>query len=313
MNSAGSGMIGAVVKGSLCTFALFLLYTTIPFIGAFAGILVPFPCIYYTVKYSRVVSYAIVSLMILSLAFLNQNSLLPYLFLAGTCSILLPEFLLRGRSVTRTLILTVGLNTSLVAGLTVVAVLLFNINIDEQLRRIIHDAMYQVGETYRQSGLSGKELEGLNEGLKLLESAFVRLYPSCIVILLAVVAGLNLLLLKRVSDSLGKKISFGNFLQYRNPDPLIWLLILAGFSLLAGIPVLTSIALNVLFLLYFLYFVQGLAICCWIAQKKSFPRVLQVLFYVLLAVQPLLSAIVAVFGLADLWACFRSQKINENL
>jgi len=313
MNSAGYGMIGAVVKGSLLTFALFLLYSTVPFFGAFAGILVPFPCIYYTLKYSRVTGYAIVLLMIILLAFLNQNSLLPYLILAGTCSLALPEYLARGKGSTRALFFTVGLNACFAAGLAAVAVMLFNINIDEQLRRIIQEAMSQVGETYRQSGLSGKELQGLNEGLKLLERSFVILYPSLVVILFGVVAGLNLLLLKRVSASLGKNILFEKFTEYRNAEALVWLLIIAGFTLLADIPILTRIALNSLFLLYFLYFVQGLAVCSWFAQRKNFPRVLQIVFYVVLAVQPLLTAIVAVFGLADLWAGFRSRKINENL
>ncbi len=313
MKSAGYGMISVVVKGSLLTLALFLLYSTVPFLGAFAGVIVPFPCIYYTVKYGRVAGYAIVLLMVLSLAFLNQNSLLPYFILAGACSLVLPEFLMRGKGVTKTLFLTVGLNTCLAAGLAIVAVTLFNINIDEQVRRIIHEAMHQAGETYRQSGFSGKQLQGLNDGLKLLEKSFVMLYPAFVVILFGVVAGVNLLLLKRVSSSFEKDISFGSFSQYRNPDFLVWLLIVAGFTLLANISVLTSIALNILFVVYFLYFIQGLAICSWITKKKNFPRLLQVVFYVLLAVQPLLTAIVAVFGLADLWASFRSQKIQENL
>lgn len=313
MNSVGYGMIGAVVKGSLLTFALFLLYSTVPFFGAFAGIVVPFPCIYYTLKYSRAVGYAMVLLMVLLLAFLNQNSLLPYLVLAGTCSLALPEFLVRGRGATRSLFLTVALNTSLVAGLTVIAVVLFNFNIDEQLRSIIQAAISQVGETYRQSGLSGKELQSLNEGLKLLERSFVTLYPSLVPILFGVVGGLNLLLLKKVSASLGKNILFEKFSEYRNTEALVWLLIIAGFALLVDIPVLTRIALNILFLLYFLYFVQGLAICSWFAKRKNISRVLQIVFYVVLTVQPLLTAIVAVFGLADLWAGFRSRKINENL
>jgi len=192
MNSAGCGMIGAVVKGSLLTFALFLIYSTVPFFGAFAGVFVPFPCIYYTLKYNRVTGYTIVLLMILLLAFLNQNSLLPYLILAGTYSLILPEFLARGKGCTRTLFITVGLNTCFVACLAAVAVLLFNINIDDQLRRIIQEAMSQVGDTYRQSGLSGNELQSLNEALKLLERSFVTLYPSFVVILFGVVAGLNL-------------------------------------------------------------------------------------------------------------------------
>ncbi|MRR53614.1 MAG: DUF2232 domain-containing protein [Deltaproteobacteria bacterium] len=313
MNSVGFGVIGAVVKGSLLTFALFLIYGTVPFFGAFAGIFVPFPCIYYTLKHGRVSGYAIVLLMILLLAFLNQNSLLPYLVLAGVCSLALPELLARGMGSTRVLFITVALNTSLVACLAAVAVVLFSVNLDEQLGRIIQEALTQVGETYRQSGLSGKELQSLDEGLKLLERSFVLLYPSFAVILFGVVAGLNLLLLKRVSASLGKNIHFVNFSDYRNADALVWLLIIAGFTLLVDIPVLTRVTLNILFLLYFLYFIQGLAICSWFAKRKNFPRVLQIVFYVVFAVQPLLTAIVAVIGLADLWAGFRSRKINENL
>jgi len=93
----------------------------------------------------------------------------------------------------------------------------------------------------------------------------------------------------------------------------VWLLIIAGFTLLAAVPVLSRIALNILFLLYFLYFIQGMALWSWLAKRKNYPRVLQIVFYVVLAVQPLLTAIVAVFGLADLWADFRSRKIKENL
>lgn len=313
MTSAGSGVFRAIVKGYFLTFALFLLYTTIPLLGAFACFFVPFPCIYYSLKYGRVAGYAIFLLLVLSLAILNQHSLLPYLILAATSSLALPEFLLRGKGVSRALFLTVGLNTLLAAGLAIVAVALLTIDIDEQVRKIIQDSMQQVGETYRQSGLSGKELQALNDGLKGLERFFVTLYPSFVIIMFGVIAGLNLLMLKRVAGSLGMNVSFENFSQYRNPDSLVWLLIVAGFSLLIEIPVITSIALNILLVVYFLYTVQGLAIYSWVSKRKNFPRVLQIFFYVLLAVQPLLTVILAVFGLSDLWACFRSQKIKENL
>lgn len=313
MNSAGYGMIGAVVKGSLLTLALFLLYSTIPLLGALVGVFVPFPCIYYSLKCGRVTGYAIVLIMAISLAVLNQYSLLPYLLLGGICSLALPEFLSRGKGSTQALFLTVGLNACFAAGLIIVAVTILNIDVDTQVRRIIHEAMIQVGETYRQSGISGKELQTLENGLRLFENAFGKLYPSFVIILFWVIARINLVLLKKISFSLGKDISFDSFTQYRNPDSLVWLLILAGFTLLVDNPVLTNIAQNVLFFLYFLYLVQGLALCKWISEKKKFPKALQVVFYVLLAVQPLLTAIVAVFGLTDLWASFRIQKNNENL
>ena len=272
MNSAGYGMIGAVVKGSLLTLALFLLYSTIPLLGAFAGVFVPFPCIYYSLKYGRVTGYAIVLMMVLFLAVLNQYSLLPYLILGGFCSLVLPEFLGRGKGSTQALFLTVGLNACLAAGFTLVAITLFNIDVDAQVRRVIHEAMIQVGETYRQSGISGKELQALEDGLKFFENTFVRLYPSFVIILFWAIAGINIVLLKKVSFSLVKEISFDSFTQYRNPDSLVWPLILAGFTLLVDNPVLSNIALNVLFLLYFLYLVQGLAIMWLDSEEKEISK-----------------------------------------
>jgi uncharacterized protein YybS (DUF2232 family) len=313
MNSAGYGAIGAVVKGSMLTLALFFLFSTIPFLGAFAGVFIPFPCIYYSLKHSRVTGYAIVLLLIVFLAILDQGSLLVYLIISVPCSIALPELLARGKGTTQTLFITVGLNAFLAAGLTSIAVVLLHSNVDEQIRSMLHETLYQVGETYRSSGLSGKELAGLKDGLQLIEKALARLYPSFVLILFGITAGFNLVLLKRLSASLGKNITFGSFYQYRNPEYLVWLLILAGFSLLADSALLSDIAVNTLFFLYFLYFVQGLAISSWYVRKVKFPRVLQVVFYVVMALQPLLTAIVAVFGLADLWADFRTQKKTENL
>lgn len=313
MNSAGYAMIGAVVKGSLLTLALFFLYSTIPFLGAFAGIFVPLPCIYYSLKYQRVTGYAIVLLMLFSLALLDASSVLQYLVLSAACSLFLPEFLARGKGSIRSLFYTAGLNALLVAVLAVIAVVLFNVDIDGHMRATIHDAISQVGETYRQSSLTGQELQGLEDGLRVTEKFFVRMYPSVFLIFLAILAGSNLIMLRRLSGSLGKDISFGTFSLYRNPDFLVWLVIVAGFTLLTDSTVLTTIALNVLVVLYCLYFVQGLAVSLWFAKKIKLSRVLQAIFYALLALQPLLTIVVALFGLTDLWANFRARNKKENL
>ncbi len=308
MNSAGYGMIGAVVKGTLLTMALFLLYRTIPILGAFAGIFIPLPCVYYSLKYPRVTGYAIVLLLVLLLSLLDTSSVLQYLMLSVTCSLFLPEFLGRGKGSFRALFYTVGLNAVLVVGLTILAVVLFNVDVDGHMRKTIHDAMSQAGEAYRQSGLSGQELQGLEDGLRMTEKFFVRIYPSFLLIFLAVLVGSNIIMLQRLSGLLGKEISFDTFSRYRNPDFLVWLVIVAGFTLLTDSTVLTSIALNVLVVLYCLYFVQGLAVGNWFAKKLKISRVLRVIFYALMALQPLLTVVVALIGLSDLWADYRAPK-----
>jgi uncharacterized protein YybS (DUF2232 family) len=313
MNSAGYGMIGAVVKGSLLTIALFLIYSTVPFLGAFAGIFVPLPCVYYFLKYSRVTGYAIVLLMFLFLFLLDTSSVLQYLILCVTCSLFLPDFLVRGKGSIRALFYTVGLNAVLVACLATLAIVLFGVDLDGHMRKTINDAMSQVGEAYRQSGLSGQELQVLEDGLRVTEKFIVRIYPSFLLIFLGILVGSNIIMLQRMSSLLGKDISFDTFSRYRNPDFLVWLLIVAGFTLLADGTVLANIALNVLVVLYCLYFVQGVAVSIWFAKKLKISRVLQVIFYALLALQPLLTVLVAIIGLSDLWIDYRAPKKIENL
>ncbi|HOP41677.1 MAG TPA: DUF2232 domain-containing protein [Geobacteraceae bacterium] len=310
MEKSGYGMTGAILKGSLLTFGLFLVYSTIPFLGGFAGIFVPFPCVYYSLKYRRVTGLAIVLLVVSALALLEPSGMLQYLVLGVTCSLVLPELLARGTGGARSIGITVGLNALLVAALMILAVTLFAVDLDGQVRGTIHDAIRQVGETYRQAGFSGKELKGLEDSLKFVEQSLVRIYPSLVLLFLGIIAGSNLLILRRFSDSLGRHMEFGAFSRYRNPDGLVWMLIIAGFALLTAYIPLKDTALNVVVIVYALYFIQGLALFCWFTEKMKMSRLTRAIFYALLALQPVLTSVVAIFGLVDLWVDFRTPKIT---
>lgn len=308
MDTSGREAIGAILKGTLLTFGLFFLYSTVPFLGGFAGVFVPFPCMYYSLKCTRVTGFAIVLLMIVSLGLLDPAGMLQYIVLAATCSLFLPELLARGIDGFRAVGITVGLNAMLVVVMMFLAVTFLSVDIDGQIRAAIHDTVREVGKTYQQAGFSGEELKGLEDSLRLVEQSLVRVYSSLVLIFFGVVAGANLLMLRRVSNSLGRDVNFGSFTRYRTPEALVWVLILSGFALLAANSILKNIALNVLVVVYVLYFIQGLALFCWFAAKMKMTRITRAIFYALLAVQPVLSSVVALFGLADLWVDFRTPK-----
>lgn len=293
--------------------ALCFLCTTLPIIGLPAAVLLPFPCIYYSIKFGRPAGYAIVALMLTMMVVLDRSGMLLYLLLSVTFSLSLPEFLMRGIASSRSILYSVAFNAVIIAIFAVIYAQYINADIDGQIGKVLHATTNQLNEMSRQSGISGDDQKTLGAAFAQTEALFLKIYPALILISLGIVAACNLLLLQRLSASLGKELSLCRFSNYRNPDLLVWLFILPGFALLTENAIVDRIAMNIMAVTVFLYLVQGIAIVTWFSRKLAIPRFVTMLFYVLLLFQPILTAAVAAFGLFDLWADFRVPKKTTNL
>jgi uncharacterized protein YybS (DUF2232 family) len=126
-------------------------------------------------------------------------------------------------------------------------------------------------------------------------------------------AGCNLALLKRTTALSKVVLNLREFAAFKNPDMLVWLLIVSGFSLLLPSPLVTTPALNILMIVSMLYFLQGMAVISTIISRKSSFGFLRIVLYVMLVLQPYLAIVVASIGLCDLWIDFRTPKKQENL
>jgi len=304
----GKGEAIAVLKGSVLTIGLVFLYTALPVVGLPAGVLTPFPCMFYSITFGRKVGYAIVVIVASTLAVLDRSALLIYLVQCVVCSLLLPELLLRGKGAYRSVGYAVATNAMIVLLYVIMLGQLQSVDMDGQMRVLAHDAMGQVSEAYRQSGVSGSDLQGLEAVLAWTEDLLVTIYPSLFFVFLVICAGCNLLLLQRVAGFPGKTPLLVGIASFRNPDALVWLLIVSGFALLAHVAMVDRIALNLLSVLSFLYLLQGIAVILWLALRYSLPRFLMVIFFVILLIQPIFAVLVASIGLMDLWAEFRAPK-----
>lgn len=136
------------------------------------------------------------------------------------------------------------------------------------------------------------------------ETMIVRLYPALFVINTALVAWLNTAAARSLArlwkwDEAGPPLS-----QWCTPEWLIFLFLGTGFLLLVPHTVLRLISVNLLLVLGFLYFSQGVAVVADIFQRFQMPRVLRLPGYALLFINPLF-LLTTVLGLADLWLDFR--------
>ena len=302
-----------IIKGSAATIVLFLAYVLLFFAGPLAGIFAPFPVLYYSLKSGKKVGIAIVVIATAILLVLNIASALFYFLQCGIFALLLAEFIGRGMGAVKSITYTLVLNLLLVLALTVGYGLLQGIDINGLIVKGIHTAVSQTEVFYQQSGLKGEDLLAIRQALAQVADFVSKTYPALMVVFLGGIAGLNLLLLKKNAYRLPRQFFIDDFSRFRNPDQLIWVLIGAGFILLIDDALVTKTSLNILLVTLSLYFIQGLSITAYFFNRLPVPRFLRVLFYIILVIQPYLMAVVAAFGVFDLWCDFRTPKKQENL
>jgi uncharacterized protein YybS (DUF2232 family) len=107
---------------------------------------------------------------------------------------------------------------------------------------------------------------------------------------------------------LRRRFEFRPFAQEAVPDHLVWGAIGAGMLLASRHERLEAAGLNLLLVLMPLYVIQGLAVFRHFFQRIGLPRLLQVVSFGLLAMQPLLLVAVSCVGLSDLWIDFRKIR-----
>jgi uncharacterized protein YybS (DUF2232 family) len=302
-----------IAKGSAASLALFIAYILLMFAGPLTGIFAPFPVLYYTLKSGRGVGAAIILIATLVLFGISPAGALIYLLQCGLFSVLLAEFLARGNGAAKSIAWTVAINVLVIVVFAVSYALWQGVDLNGLILKGINNSLIQTETYYKNSGLGSDELEVLRIGLRQAADFVGKAYPSLLVVCIGAFAGLNLLLLKKSIHRLPRQLSLGDFCRFKNPDKLIWVLIVSGFALLTRNDLVTRTALNILIVLISLYFVQGLAIAAHFFKRFQVPRFITYLFYALLIVQPYLTAVVAAVGLFDLWCDFRAPKKQENL
>lgn len=309
-----SSRIFAALISMAGSFILFAAYLVIPPAGIFSGLLAPFPAAYVLFRHGRWT--AVISILggaVAMTAVFGLTAGTFYLVQCGLIALLMPELLLRGFSAVRSIVWTTAANMVLLTS----AVVFFSIASGQDIHQLvgaeIQKSVAQAVSIYENSGVKGDELVVLKQTMTTAADLVIRLYPALVTITLVAMAGCNLALLRRFTVFNNCNLNIGVFREYRNPDILVWVLIAAGFSMLAANPIITTPALNVLAVIVLLYFLQGLAVLVTVISRQSIAGVLRVGLYIMLLLQPYLAALVAVIGVFDLWGDFRTPRKQENL
>jgi len=314
MNPVLQGRILDVVKGSVATAALFLAFMSLPVIGLLPGFFAPAPGVYYALKQGRGTGLALVLATTLLLgAVVDPTASVIYLLQAGIMSLALAEFLLRLKGGARSIVYAVAINLT---AITVAAALYGYVNGADLHAKVIKGVEASISQTallYQKAGVTGDELKALNDSMHQAGALIVTIYPALVTVALGLVAGINLMLLALVASRLRLPVYLGDFRKFRNPEPLVWLLIASGFSMLVQESLVHLAALNVLIVLCTLYLVQGCAVISHFFNSFKVPSFVRLFVCLLLILQPFMALAVAALGIFDLWGDFRSPNKQQNL
>lgn len=304
----------ASLLGVVGSFVLFAAYLAVPPLGIFSAILAPFPAAYNRLVHGRIASLIIIfgaTAAITALFGIFAGCL--YLGMCGMISFLMPELLLRGISGSRALFWTTAANLLIFTAGFIAYSTFSGINLQQLITAEVSSSLKQAVAMYEKGGVSGEELEVLKRSMATAAELLQRLYPALVTAMLTVIAGCNLALLKKTTAKTAVNLVIEDFSTFRNPDLLVWVLIATGFALLLPDSPITSPALNLLLIITMMYFFQGMAVISALITRHSVPTFVRVLLYAILVIQPYLLALVAGFGLFDLWGDFRTPKTQENL
>jgi len=236
-----------------------------------------------------------------------------YLLQCGIIGLLLPELLARGFGSARAIAWTTAANLVVILAAVLAFALISGKNVHLLAVGEIKSSFTQALDFYVKSGVKGDDLAALKQFMDTAADLMVRIYPALMTVVLITVSGCSLSLARRFVIRPDSGLDLGEFKRFKNPEWMVWLLIAAGFSMLADQPIVTTPALNLLVVLAVLYFLQGLAVVSAIIARLSYAGMLRLGLYLILIFQPYVSALLVAVGIFDLWGDFRTPRKQENL
>jgi len=310
----GRELLLDAIKGGVLTLALFLAYVTFPVFGLLPGIFAPLPAIYYFCKRGAAAGITVFAISTAVLAVMGGSTIpLLYLLQSGIIGLLLPWYYLQGKGTARAIAYPVCINFLLIVVLAVAFGLWSGADLQTTLLKGIESSTEQAIAIYSKQGLSAEDLEMLTQGIRQAGELIARVFPALLLVTLGSIAALNMSVLFRLAVKwLPDLPQPDRFQSFRNPEILVWVVIVAGFSMLIPQPDLSRAALNLLLVSGFVYFLQGLAVVLAFFQRIAVPSLARFIFWLVLTFQPYLVVAIAFLGIFDIWADFRKPK-EKNL
>ncbi|MHB8481792.1 MAG: DUF2232 domain-containing protein [Nitrospiria bacterium] len=242
--------------------------------------------------------------------FLGKYEALFLVFTYLVSSIIIGEMTRRGKPVEQ--VVLTGIIPPLLSGTGMWFLQALKNHIDPILSfyQLIRQNLNETIHYYEKIGMDKEKIDFLNASLNDLTTVIFYLFPGMYLIGLIFTIFLNYLLVRFILIKLNTLVlRFTPLTSWFAQDYWVWGFIFSGILLILPFPPAKIIGGNLFLLFMLLYFFQGLALVADFFKRRNIRPFWQAISYFLLLIWPLLSSVVALFGLFDIWADFRKVRV----
>ena len=309
-NPRGQSVLLMVILSVAVTCGLQLLFQVLGPFGVFLSPLLAFPIAYVSMRCGLVPALASLLIVIIFVTkTVGPMYGIAYVLQFGGASLVLPLLLRYGVGWFKALIVTLVLSATLLIAIAGIYTLKNDTTINAVVVDYVDSEVDVARQVYEKAELSTDQK---NELFLVLDSTgvfFKQAYVGLSCVGLGVVMMATLVLLSMAARR-HYVIQGVMFHELRLSEWLIWLLIVAGFSLMVDMAMVQRVALNMLTVLLPLYFLQGIAIVTFFLRKKAFSTASRVFVYMMILVINPLPLVVTAVGVFDMWFDFRKPRVK---
>jgi uncharacterized protein YybS (DUF2232 family) len=309
MLSAIGPLLGAILATLGLVFAAGALKAT----SLFFNLLVPLTISLLTIRHgwrSGLIALAAVTAIFAVTS--PADGMFIYLLQFSIASLHLPLLLRQGQRWDKAIAISWGLMIMTVAIVMAAEAAAQGTTLSTMVNKYIANEVGQLKEFYSQSAdLPPEQREQLLGVLEELKGTMAVIWPAVIAVLAGFLLLIQVFILSRLKAS-KDLLSGPAFIDWKVPDYLVWPMIAAGFGAFFPTATPQTIAINLLILLFPLYYLQGLAIVTYFFQQRGTSPWLRAISYLLLALFNPLPFFLAGVGLFDLWGNFRKERVKPN-
>ena len=165
---------------------------------------------------------------------------------------------------------------------------------------------------YKDMGMPDETISMIRRSADQIQYILMRIIPGIAAVSILFITWANILMSNTLFLSHGLPYSdFGQLNRWKTPDFLVWGVIGAGAMLLIPEKGLKTIGINVLLILFVIYFFQGIAIVAFFFEKKQLPRLLRIIIYSLIGFQQIILLFIVGIGFFDVWLDLRKLNAKE--
>lgn len=190
--------------------------------------------------------------------------------------------------------------------------LLTGVNFIDNFAQLTGDFLEQYADIFRESGMEQSLIDKTMEQTENILTRMLELFPMMLLITPMIITIMNMFLserfLKRLGYEVKKILPFWNWtLPNHASFGLLGMVLIVALGQYLGIAKFDMVYLNLITLIFFVFFIQGLAVVAYYFHQKKVSKAFWIIGFLLIQIMPLLTTFVQFLGLFDILFHFRDR------